>query len=174
MAKHLHIYIHTRDAPWDESKHQRAANGQFGAGAAGGGNVAEPTTLKGDELGDFTSMKELRHKAIAYGKQFAGKKFTNNATGNQIEVTNGGIRHTVATGHDEVLRSIPALPDLLKKARLIDSQPDKRGDPNVKAVETYSAPLKLDGKSYRALITVKVFYDGHRYYNQGLVRESEK
>jgi hypothetical protein len=116
-------------------------------------------------------MKELRQKAIAYGKQFAGKKFRNEATGNHIEVTNGGIRHTVATGHDEVLRSIPALPHLLKSARLIDSQPDKRGDPNVKAVETYAAPLRLEGKRYRAVITVKVFHDGHRYYNQGLVRE---
>ncbi|MDF3115869.1 hypothetical protein SB394_02795 [Burkholderia sp. BCCIQ04A] len=173
MAKHLHIYFHTYDASWEESKHPRSANGQFGSGGGAGAAAAAPTTLKGDELGDFTSMKELRQKAIAYGKQFAGKKFKNVATGNQIEVTNGGIRHTVATGHDEVLRSIPALPDLLTRARLIDSQPDKRGDPNVKAVETYLAPLKLDGKSYRAVITVKVFYDGHRYYNQGLVREGE-
>ncbi|MBN3744625.1 hypothetical protein G3N96_04135 [Burkholderia sp. Se-20373] len=173
MAKHLHIYFHTYDASWEESKHPRSANGQFGSGGAAGRAAAGPTTLKGDELGDFTSMKELRQKAIAYGKQFAGKKFKNAATGNQIEVTNGGIRHTVATGHDEVLRSIPALPDLLTNARLIETQPDKRGDPNVKAVETYSAALKLDGKNYRAVITVKVFYDGHRYYNQGLVREGE-
>ena len=141
MPKHLHIYFHTYDASWEESKHPRAANGQFGAGGATGPAAAAPTTLKGNELGDFTSMKELRQKAIAYGKQFAGKKFKNVATGNQIEVTNGGIRHTVATGHDEVLRSIPALPDLLTKARLTDSQPDKLGDPSVMAVEAWLAPF---------------------------------
>lgn len=38
MTKHIHIHIHrakTSDAGFEESKHKRAANGQFGSGGGG-------------------------------------------------------------------------------------------------------------------------------------------
>jgi len=45
MTKTIHIHIHrakTSDAGWDESKHKRADNGQFGSGGGG----AKPAAKK--------------------------------------------------------------------------------------------------------------------------------
>lgn len=168
MTKALHIYIHVGDSKWNEQAHPRAENGQFGSGSSGKA-AASAASLKGDELGDYTSMKELRQKALAYADRFIGKKYKNQATGNEITVTKTGVKHTIAGSADNLVRSIPAIPILLERAEMISRKPDKRGDPNILAVETYEAPLQMSGKTYRAILTVKQYQDGRRFYDHGLV-----
>ncbi len=48
MSKTIHIHIHRAPAKdaWEESKHKRAANGQFGSG--GGGAATKPAARKAD------------------------------------------------------------------------------------------------------------------------------
>ena len=53
MAKHIHIHLPARIAgkgrdagEFEESKHPRAANGQFGSGGGGGGGGAKPAAKK--------------------------------------------------------------------------------------------------------------------------------
>lgn len=166
MPEALHIYIHVHDSSWEESKHPRAANGQFGTG---GPASTSSTKLRGDELGQYSTMKELREKALAYADRFIGKNFKNAATGNEIQVTRRGVKHTISGSSDTLLRTIPAIPDLLQKAKLIERVPDKRGDPNILAIEKYSAPLEMEGKKRSAILTVKHHQDGRRYYDHGLV-----
>lgn len=173
MRRNLHIHIHVRDAQWEEEKHPRAKNGQFGAGGAGGAQAASgehAVTVRGDELGDYTSMKELRQKALAHAEQFIGKSFSNRATGNKILVTKAGVKHTVSGASDVLVRTVPAIPALLEEAKLVASAPDKRGDVNILAVETYEAPVTIDGQAHRAILTVKKYSDGRRYYDHGLVK----
>jgi len=174
MARQLHIYIHTRDAAgWNESAHRRAANGQFGEGSGTGGSVSSAAggavKLKGDELGDYSGMKELRQKALAHADRFIGKSFKNSSTGHDIMVSRRGVKHTIAGASDALVRTIPAIPDLLQRAKLVDRAPDKRGDPNVLGVERYAAPLEMDGMKRTAILTVKHHQDGRRYYDHGLV-----
>lgn len=157
-----------QDSKFDESKHPRADNGQFGSG--GGASSTGPVELKGDELGGFSSMKELRAKALAYADRFIGQKFKNAATGNEIQVTKTGVKHTISGSGDGLLRTIPAIPSLLEKGTLIESVEEKGGDPNIKAVETYETPLVMEGEEHRAILTVKVYQDGRRYYDHGLVK----
>ncbi|WP_186288579.1 LPD3 domain-containing protein [Burkholderia gladioli] len=177
MPKHLHIFIHTHDAAgWNESAHPRAANGEFGSGGGGqAGSVsstgAGPVKLKGDELGDYADMKELRQKALAHAQaHFVGKAFSNRATGNEITVTRSGVKHTIAGASDALVRTVPAIPALLERAKLVATAPDKRGDVNVLGVETYEAPVTIDGRTHRVMLTVKHFSDGRRYYDHGLVK----
>jgi hypothetical protein len=173
MQKALHIYLHVHDAKWEEAKHPRAENGKFGVGSDTSAAPAK-VTLKGDELGDYQSMKELRQKALAHAESFIGKKFTNAATGRSIVVPKTGVRHTIATGSDQLIKTVPAIPDLLKNGRLVKSEPDKRGDPNIIAVETYSAPIEIEGQQYHAIVKVKKYSDGRRFYDHGLIEMGAK
>lgn len=44
MARHIHIHVSTKDAGnWEENKHPRADNGQFGKGSGGGAKPSGPT-----------------------------------------------------------------------------------------------------------------------------------
>ena len=157
-----------QDGNWNEDNHDRAQNGQFGAGGAAS---ASPVQLKGDELGEWSSMSDLRQKAMQYAEQhFIGKKFANEATGNEIQVPKSGVKHTISGSGDELVRTIPAIPALIQKSTLAESVPESGGDPNIKAVETYEASVEIDGKQHRAIMTVKLYRDGRRYYDHGLVK----
>lgn len=172
MSTSLHIYLHVHDAKWEEVKHPRAKNGQFGSG--GTNSSSQKVTLRGNELGDYSSMKELRQKALAHAERFIGKKFTNAATGREIIVPKTGIRHTIATGSDQLIRTVPAIPNLIKNGKLVGTKSDKRGDPNIVAVETYSAPVQIGAQQYHAIITVKRYSDGRRFYDHGLIEMGAK
>lgn len=82
MAKHIHIHIHkpTKDAgAWEESKHKRAANGQFGSGGGGGtkplpgaGNLA----LKERQAAKAAQTAAKREQAAKAGTIMKGKGVT--------------------------------------------------------------------------------------------------
>ncbi|MDR0457613.1 MAG: hypothetical protein LBH10_01080 [Burkholderiaceae bacterium] len=116
-------------------------------------------------------MSELREKAMEYAQNhFIGKTIPNELTGNAIQVPKSGVKHTIAGSGDELLRTVPAIPKLIKTAAQIGSEPEEGGDPNIKAVETYEAHIEIDGKRHRAILTVKLYRDGRRYYDHGLVQ----
>ncbi|VVE69173.1 hypothetical protein PPN31119_03197 [Pandoraea pnomenusa] len=171
MPQALHIYFHVRDSSdWDESRHPRAKNGRFGSGGASSKVAMLGTKLRGDELGQYSTMKELREKALTYADRFIGKNFKNAHTGHEINVTRAGVRHTISGASDSLVRTVPAIPELLQRARLVETSNDKRGDPNILGIEKYAAPVTIDGKTYQALLTVKQYRDGRRYYDHGLVQ----
>lgn len=61
MARTVHVYIH--DAGWEESKHQRASNGEFGSGGSGAGNgtgaAPDVATLKKRLAGAEHMLNEM-------------------------------------------------------------------------------------------------------------------
>jgi hypothetical protein len=167
LRQHQMEQLHAAsDSGWNENDHPRADNGQFGKGAGSGA-----VHLKGDELGQWSSMKELRQKAMQYAENnFIGKRFSNESTGNEIQVPKSGVKHTIAGSSDALLRTIPAIPSLIQKAVMTNSESEKGGDPNIQAVETYEATVEIDEKEHRAIMTVKLYRDGRRYYDHGLVQ----
>ena len=161
-----------QDAEWNESKHPRAENGQFGEGNGksekqDGQSQAEIPEIEGNELGLWSSMKELREKARAFATRFIGKKFVNSATGHEIEITMKGVKHTIANANDGLIKTIPAIPDIIRTAELTETKDDKHGDANVVGVELYRAMLKVEGKDREVMMTVKHYRDGRRYYDHG-------
>ncbi|WP_118847578.1 anti-CBASS protein Acb1 family protein [Neisseria lactamica] len=164
-----------QDAEWDESKHPRADNGRFGSG--GGSKVetaetAEPLPeVKGDELGIWHSMKELRNKAKDYAKRFVGKKFVNRSTGNEIEVPMSGVKHTLAGAADSLIKTIPAIPKIIQSSRLVATKEDKHNDQNIIAVEIYQAKVRVESLDKEVVMTVKHCRDGRRYYDHGYLKE---
>ncbi|WP_118801933.1 anti-CBASS protein Acb1 family protein [Neisseria lactamica] len=164
-----------QDAEWDESKHPRAENGRFGSG--GGSKVetaetAEPLPeVKGDELGIWHSMKELRDKAKEYAKRFVGKKFVNRSTGHEIEVPMNGVKHTLAGAADSLIKTIPAIPKIIQSSRLVATKEDKHNDQNIIAVEIYQAKVRVESLDKEVVMTVKHCRDGRRYYDHGYLKE---
>ena len=68
MSKTIHIHIHRAPAKdaWEESKHKRAANGQFGSG--GGGAAAKPAAKSAPAAAKKSfeqQVKETRMKQLA-------------------------------------------------------------------------------------------------------------
>ena len=163
-----------QDAEWDESKHPRAENGRFGSG--GGSKVetaetAEPLPeVKGDELGIWHSMKELRDKAKEYAKRFVGKKFVNRSTGHEIEVPMNGVKHTISGSNDGLIKTVPAIPKIIESAKLTETREDKHGDANIIGIEIYQSVLKIEGAEKEIIITVKHCRDGRRYYDHGYLK----
>ena len=163
-----------QDAEWDESKHPRAENGRFGSG--GGSKVetaetAEPLPeVKGDELGIWHSMKELRDKAKEYAKRFVGKKFVNRSTGHEIEVPMKGVKHTISGSNDGLIKTVPAIPKIIESAKLTETREDKHGDANIIGVEIYQSVLKIEGAEKEIIMTVKHYRDGRRYYDHGYLK----
>lgn len=161
-----------QDAEWDESKHPRAENGQFGAGNGlpekqEGQSQAEIPEIEGNELGLWSSMKELREKARAFARRFVGKTFKNRETGHEIMVSMSGVKHTIAHGNDGLIKTIPIIPDMLQAAHFLHAEKPKIADSNVLEVEKYSADVAIEGEVRRMLITVKHQTDGRRYYDHG-------
>ena len=165
-----------QDAEWDESKHPRAENGQFGVGSGlpkkqEDQAQAEMPEIKGNELGLWSSMKELRNKAKDYAKRFVGKKFVNRSTGNEIEVPMSGVKHTLAGAADSLIKTIPAIPKIIQSSRLVATKEDKHNDPNIIAVEIYQAKVRVESLDKEVVMTVKHCRDGRRYYDHGYLKE---
>lgn len=159
---------------WDESKHPRAANGQFGKGSGNSpekeSSNTEIPSLKGNELGSYKDMKKLRQKARLYALNFTGKSFANSETGNEISVAMSGVKHTIAGASEDLVKTIPAIPDLIRTATLLETKPDKHGDVNSLGVEIYQAKLSVGGREREIIMTVKHWKDGRRYYDHGYMK----
>lgn len=152
------------DSEWDEAKHPRDDSGRFGSGEGQGSVV-----LSGNELGPYSDMKDLRVKALSYAESFIGTSRVNADTGNSVMITRRGVKHTIHGGQDTLVRSVPAIPALIERARKIGEERDKNGDKNILSVETYEASTSIDGKQHKVILTVKAHRDGRRYYDHGFV-----
>ena len=81
---HRVMFISANDE-WKEDEHKRDENGRFSS--SGESSTPKIPTLKGNELGRYKDIKELRSKARLYAlEHLAGKKFKNESTGNEISV----------------------------------------------------------------------------------------
>jgi Large polyvalent protein-associated domain 3 len=126
-------------------------------------------TLTGDELGDWLTMKELRKNALLYAERFIGDAVTNEQTGSDIFISKSGVKHTIAGGQDELVKTIPAIPMLLEVAELVKSESDRKNDENVLSIESYVAHLVIASRQHQVMLKVKQYKDQRRYYDHGFI-----
>jgi hypothetical protein len=76
------------------------------------------TTLKGDELGNVKNIKELRDNAYRYyeNRFVKSRLIVKNEQLGDIMFYSPGLKKTTRVGED-LLRAIPAVPEMLKKGR---------------------------------------------------------
>ena len=94
--------------------------------------------------------------------------YRNESTGWDIQVARGGLEKVASGATPQELAASLKLPELLRNAVLVESRPDTRGVPEIKAIHRMYAPVRVDGTTYRAKLTVKEFSDGRRLYDQSL------
>jgi 8-oxo-dGTP pyrophosphatase MutT (NUDIX family) len=157
------------DADFDESKHPRAANGQFGEG---GGEAH--ASLTGKEVGEHSDTKELRKAAMKYAEEhIAGKSFKNSNSGHDIKVTRQGLKHSLNGANPPEIKLIAALPQMLEKASYSGSVPDRLARAHIKAAHKYTAKVSMGGEDFEVGIVTHEKRDGHEHYDHFIVSSAK-
>jgi len=133
--------------------------------------------VTGKELGEGMSRKQLRTAARNYARTyFVGKTIQVESAGYGILISQNGVDHSLRMARrEDVMHSIVALPDLLRRATLIGTEDDEKKRDYVKAMEIYQTPAEVRGRHYTAEMVVTVAKDESRglddirvLYNQKL------
>lgn len=135
-----------------------------------------PVRVRTNFFGDARSPLDiLREKATRFARHaLIGNTFVNESTGMAIRVSRNSIRKTLSHGNkiDHVV-SVGALPDLLRHARLVMVEPDRRGRPEIQAVRKFEADIRIDDREYKARLTVRQLPDGQWFYDHVLLKKQK-
>jgi len=117
---------------------------------------------------EASTLKELRKAALAYARKqgFLGRPFRNESSGLEIRVGRASLSHIFSNrGGDANIKAIAVLPELIRTAAWVSSQPHDPPNPLVKLIHHFVAALQLGRELYRIQIVAKEFYDGTIYYD---------
>lgn len=127
---------------------------------------APVTSIPAGVFANFTEAQEWFREHVQ-----GGGPFENVDTGWAIAAPRSARRETFsekasaasadAQRHVDAVR---ALPELLRRAVLVRTHPDTKGEPGVVAMHRFVAPLQIGPALYRVKLTVKERADGHRHY----------
>ncbi|MBF0456731.1 MAG: hypothetical protein HQK99_02430 [Nitrospirae bacterium] len=105
-----------------------------------------------------------------------GQSPVNKDTGWHIDISRKGIEESLSksrSAHIDQIEAIRAIPDLIENAVLAETHPDKKGSADIINIHRFYAPIEIDGKLYRAKLTVRESADGKKFYDHSLT-ELEK
>jgi valyl-tRNA synthetase len=113
------------------------------------------------------SIHELRKAALIFARQHGiiGVPFKNEDSGIQIRVGRQSLSHAFSNLGVANIRAVAVLPELIRTAIWISSEPHEPRNPMVKTVHRFVAALSLAGELHSVLITAKEFYDGTVLYD---------
>jgi valyl-tRNA synthetase len=113
------------------------------------------------------SIRELRKAALIFAREhhFLGVPFKNEDSGIQIRVGRQSLSHAFSNLGVANIRAVAVLPELIRTAIWISSEPHEPHNPMVKKVNRLVAALSLAGELHRVLITAKEFFDGTILYD---------
>jgi hypothetical protein len=154
------------DDDFEEDKHNRDNDGKF---SSGGGNTASGDSVievKGDELGDYKDIKELREKAETYYKENLAGTSVNNPNIGEIHFSKSGFDKPKSFSADErKLKVVPHLPEIIKRGDIVKEESDRKNRFNVKGWTLLSAQVKVAGKEETVFVNVRQDTNGNWYYD---------
>ena len=127
--------------------------------------------VRGDEMGGAAEgHKTARNWARTNLANPEG--WVNEATGWRVRVQTSGIDeaiHRLRWPHGLARQTLAAIPDLLRVAVPVQTEPDREGRPDIRQVHTLIAPLELAGCIYRARMVIREMNGtGTTYYGHHL------
>jgi valyl-tRNA synthetase len=133
--------------------------------------------LTGHELAG-RNVKELREAAFTFAKSHGilGQSFLNLDSHQNITVHKASLEHAFSNFGVANVKLVPGLPDLLRHAVKVASEPHLPPSESVISVETYFSALQVGDQIFRVKFRVKVFPDNFRLYDHQAVmlwREKE-
>ena len=122
--------------------------------------------LSGREL-EGRNIKELRLAAMEFARErgILGQGFLNLDTGQSITVHKASLQHAFSNYGVANVKLVPGLPELLRQAIHVATEPHVPPSQAISAVETYLAALQLGDQLFRVKFRVKVFPDNFRLYD---------
>ncbi|MBI5682182.1 MAG: hypothetical protein HZC45_03290, partial [Deltaproteobacteria bacterium] len=126
--------------------------------------------ITGKELGSYNTLNELRDKAREYARNnFAGVTVRNADKEMNVIISWQGIKHALSGTIDEnKILSVAVIPDMVRQAKWVTSEPDYRNRNTIKAIHKFEAPVNIKGIANRATLAIRETYDGSRYYDHNL------
>jgi len=124
------------------------------------------TSITGTDIPLSNDFKKARKDTLTWAKQNIRGSYENLDTGWDISVGGRGLEHTISTAKNfEQLRSIVAIPELIREAVKIDSRDNLPANEHIKAVHTFYAPFQIADKTFISKIVAKETMDGHILYD---------
>ena len=124
--------------------------------------------LTGEELVSFdSSFQDLRDAALDWYNENlvdTGVTVTNEHDGRVIRFERAGAQKTKSAGED-ILRLVPAVPEMLRTGRLIDTRADRKGRRETLAWHRYAALAEVGGRRRNVTLTVRERPDGTFHYS---------
>lgn len=155
---------------WDEDKHPRANNGQFGNGS--GEYSFKIISIKGNKLGEYNSKEELREKAKEYYEKHLANTEVEHPKLGKILFTKNGFKKPISfSGDERKLKLFPYLPDIIQNGELANTEKDKRNRNNFENIHTIKSDISLDGKRESVRIIIREDNNGNLYYDHTINKE---
>ena len=113
------------------------------------------------------STKSLKKAAAEYAKKnFANSVVKNESDGQDIIISNQGIKHGASgTGSKLSALALSALDQIISRAKYTHSEQDNKNRNTIKEVRFYETTVNLGDEKAKLKIVVRVANDGNRYYD---------
>src|SRR5665213_1429038 len=130
------------------------------------GKIIPVVSISGHELAGH-DRAELRESAIKLAQEqgWLGHAFKNENTGWEIYIRRKSLSHAFNNRSTEAILAVAAIPELLRHAILIRSEPHQPPNPRFKQVHYFAAALSIGGELHRMQLTVKELADGRMLYD---------
>ncbi|TNE66850.1 MAG: PLxRFG domain-containing protein [Rhodobacteraceae bacterium] len=121
--------------------------------------------LRGDELGEWSDIKDLGKKATDwYRANLISKDVTMSETGWVVKFSRRGSNKIGGRKGDDLLRIVPALQQIIENGHLVSSE-ENRKEGGTKAYHKIAARVLLDGVEKDVIATIRESHDGHFHYD---------
>jgi hypothetical protein len=114
-----------------------------------------------------------RKLAIAWAFSNLPRQVINRQRGWAINISRAGIDKALSGPRDhpqEHMEAIRAVPALLENADLVESRPDRKKDPNIRAIHIFSSPIIINDQLFAAKLTIKETRDDKWWYDHSLTK----
>jgi hypothetical protein len=111
--------------------------------------------LSGDELGAVENWADVGRVARAWLERLRGQAVRSEALGRDVKITARGINKATRSASAETMKALPAIRDVLERGRLLSSEPDRHGRPNVRAVHSLGAVVEIAGERKSVVAIVR-------------------
>lgn len=132
--------------------------------------------LDGDELGEWSDIRELKKKAIQYAQEnFKDQPPIRNTELGDIHYGVGGVKHSLGykpTG-PEIGLMTPAVPEMLRHGAKVPHEALDKKSVGILDTELLGVDMDIAGNPIEGLLHIHTRPDGKRYYNHS-VKKSKK
>ncbi len=113
------------------------------------------------------SIHELRDRAFEFARShhILNGTFVNHSSGKSIRIRRKSLSHAFSNRGDANIKIIQILPELIRSALWLSSQPDRSGKPEIKAVHRFAGAAQAGNDLLAVAIVVKELRDGTFLYD---------